>query len=44
MVVKHGDDYHGTIRKIKHLFQIQVPSKWPFDSPNGGHLTTERVT
>ena len=25
-------------------YQAPAPSKWPFDNPNGGHLTSEKVT
>ena len=39
------------IQLDEHIFQMgwfnhQVPasSKWPFDTPNGGHLTLEKVT
>ena len=30
--------------QITNLVYLPASSKWPFDSPNGGHLSPEKVT
>ena len=29
---------------FSQIFHLPASSKWPFDNPNGGHLTPEKVT